>query len=78
MNRSARADIAQIIKGEEKVEFEREKERDMIFKEIKAMRSDTEKFKDKLKSFEKTPAYLQKLQLMSEALEEKMSEFKES
>ena len=33
----------------------------MIFKEIKAMRSDTEKFKDKLKSFEKTPAYLQKL-----------------
>lgn len=33
----------------------------MIFKEIKAMRSDTEKFKDKLKCFEKTPAYLQKL-----------------
>lgn len=58
MNKSARGDIAVIMKNEEKVEFEREKERDGIFKQIKMLRTDTDKFKEKLKSFEKTPSYL--------------------
>ncbi|KAL4434876.1 hypothetical protein ABPG74_021215 [Tetrahymena malaccensis] len=78
MNKSSTSknDISSIMKVTEKSDFDREKERDQIFKQIKFLKQENEKFKDKLKNFEKTPQYLQKVQLMSESLEQKMSEFK--
>lgn len=74
---SNKSDVAALLNSMEKAEFEREKERDSIFKQIKLMKSENDKFREKLKSFEKTPIYLQKIQLMSESLEAKMTEFKQ-
>lgn len=46
------------VKEVEKIDMEREREREKILREIGQIRSETRGLNEKLKSFERTPAYL--------------------
>ena len=65
-----------VAEGEEKRNFNREKERESIYQSIKIIRSDIYRFKDKVKQYENNPEYLMKLEELSENLLKKINDFK--
>ena len=66
-----------MINTEERRNFDSEKERNEIFKEINNIRKDVKKFKEKVKLCEKNKESLIQIQDMSENLGNKISVFKE-
>ena len=73
---SLKTDLIALQKQDDQREFNREKEREQIFKDIRQLRANTGEFTELLKGFEKTPQFLHKIQTTSERLEEEFSGFK--
>ena len=71
-------EIQSLLEAEEKLETERQAEKENLFRFISILKKDLKNLKEALKTYSKSPDYLSKIQTMTENIEEKISRFKES